>query len=129
MYSYLLCREVTLLNPNSIRYDFAFNALVASSRKGLVYPSPILILLVSQKAKNAFLRWRSCTNSCEEPLICLALVVGYFVLRKVRRRVKRNQLLSEPIRSEWKAAAIAAAFHRKGRPRGAAPTEYFVSLW
>ena len=35
-------------------------------------------------------------------LICLALVVGYYVLRYWRRRGRRKRLLSEPIRPEWK---------------------------
>jgi len=40
MYPYLLCEEVTLLNPNSIRYGFAFNALVAKQQEGLGISEP-----------------------------------------------------------------------------------------
>ncbi len=40
MYPYLLCGEVTLLNPNSIRYGFAFNALVAKQQEALGISEP-----------------------------------------------------------------------------------------
>ena len=69
--TYLIVRkrvmEKTASALYSIRYGFAFNTLAAYSRKGLVDQSPFLILLVAQNEKNAFLPWRSCTNSCEEP--------------------------------------------------------------